>query len=528
MVTTSHKKWESSSANEREVVDDTAAASTDYFSLDAFVQNVKEVCEFFEVSIEATLVRTTILTPSMTLIRRLHREALLDFSQPRTLVPHETALRAEPSEFVPIPAVYAVLDGPSWRYGEPDYEERSLAEFAAGQEEIKRVPLEPHERRLFPYADYVLQRGSVRLPVRSAPLRPADEKRMRRNKVSVQYMGITSNVALVVRHHLSHFGSSVCQFVRVCAFRSMDQATMEALRQAWMKEIGYVPRGNRTEDAKEAAFVQQWQAAHDWLLGLELGDAKMHPRQASTLINTQSANGEPNSKDDEPQSIGEGAPDHSRSSSFANTKPTRREQTPISYPSETEASGSGDGERDPRVVSPFRTEAGFSAVSTPETTLPMDTVHVEQVLSEIRPLLQKDGGDVRVLNVDPAEATVTLQFMGACASCPALEDTVRFGVETVLRARFGENQIRKIILVSNDESPVVKQEERRLVDACEAMLDDLRPLLFSRGAVVELERVHQRVLYLRYEGPEAMLAEIRNTLKERVPDLERVEALAFD
>jgi hypothetical protein len=114
----------------------------------------------------------------------------------------------------------------------------SLQDIPIDPSKIKRVPLEPNERRLYPFADYVLQYGEKRVPVRSAPMGRIDQKRLRRNRVSVQYIGTSPNVALSVRHHLQRFGPDTCQFVRVCVFPSMDVANMEALKQAWIAEIG--------------------------------------------------------------------------------------------------------------------------------------------------------------------------------------------------------------------------------------------------------------------------------------------------
>jgi Fe-S cluster biogenesis protein NfuA len=491
------------------------------------MRNVKEVCEVFEESLEATLARTTILTPSSTLIRRLHREALLDFHQSCALVPTKTALEAAPTAFVPIPAVYAVLDGPSWRYGEPDDEERNLMKFAAGMEEIRRVPLEPHERRMFPFADYMLQRGSLRVPVRSAPLRAADEKRMRRNRVSVQYIGISPNVALVIRHHLNQFGSDVCQFVRVCAFRSMDEPMMEALRQAWMEEIGYIPRGNRVHDPDLGAFRERWEAAHEWLATLEAPAAGQTLLQPAPTVTNGQLDGS-NLTTGERNPVEKDLSDQRRSSLAKKKATTPQIETGDADPQEQTVIDARPEEHHRKVVSPFLQTVNDFPESAGASTLPLNMDTVEQVLSEIRPLLQKDGGDARVLSVDPEEATVTLQFCGACASCPALEDTVRFGVETVLQARFGENRIQKIVLVSSDASSGNAQETQRLVDACEAVLDDLRPSLFAQDAVVEIERVQGKVLHLCYQGPKAMLEEIQDTLIRQVEGIERVEVHAFN
>ena len=56
---------------------------------------------------------------------------------------------------------------------------------------------------------------------------------------------------------------------------------------------------------------------------------------------------------------------------------------------------------------------------------------IEQVLNRVRPLLQADGGDIELVDVDGNDATVRLT--GVCASCPAAHMTLHLGVEQALR-----------------------------------------------------------------------------------------------
>lgn len=56
---------------------------------------------------------------------------------------------------------------------------------------------------------------------------------------------------------------------------------------------------------------------------------------------------------------------------------------------------------------------------------------IEEALSELRPHLQADGGDIEVIDIDP-NGVVTLRFLGSCQSCPisfitteSIEDTIR-------------------------------------------------------------------------------------------------------
>ena len=56
---------------------------------------------------------------------------------------------------------------------------------------------------------------------------------------------------------------------------------------------------------------------------------------------------------------------------------------------------------------------------------------VEAVLSRIRPFIAADGGNIELIDVDSASATVRLS--GACAGCPTAHITLQLGVEAALR-----------------------------------------------------------------------------------------------
>jgi Fe-S cluster biogenesis protein NfuA len=55
---------------------------------------------------------------------------------------------------------------------------------------------------------------------------------------------------------------------------------------------------------------------------------------------------------------------------------------------------------------------------------------VEEVLDKLRPYLQRDGGDVQLVDVE--EGIVKLRLMGACGSCPSSTITLKAGIERAL------------------------------------------------------------------------------------------------
>lgn len=61
-------------------------------------------------------------------------------------------------------------------------------------------------------------------------------------------------------------------------------------------------------------------------------------------------------------------------------------------------------------------------------------LRVESALDQIRPYLEADGGNVRVLEVTD-EMILKLELLGACGSCPMSTMTLKAGVEqAVLKA----------------------------------------------------------------------------------------------
>jgi len=63
--------------------------------------------------------------------------------------------------------------------------------------------------------------------------------------------------------------------------------------------------------------------------------------------------------------------------------------------------------------------------------LELNPTNVEQVLDELRPYLQADGGNVELVEIDGP--VVRLRLQGACGSCPSSTMTLKMGIERKLR-----------------------------------------------------------------------------------------------
>ncbi|MCW2924223.1 MAG: Nitrogen-fixing NifU domain protein [Thermoleophilia bacterium] len=57
---------------------------------------------------------------------------------------------------------------------------------------------------------------------------------------------------------------------------------------------------------------------------------------------------------------------------------------------------------------------------------------VEEALERVRPHIQADGGDVRLVEIEDSSIAI-VQLSGACVGCPMSEITIRHGIEATLR-----------------------------------------------------------------------------------------------
>lgn len=60
------------------------------------------------------------------------------------------------------------------------------------------------------------------------------------------------------------------------------------------------------------------------------------------------------------------------------------------------------------------------------------TVNVERALEEIRPFLNSDGGDIKLISIE-GDKHVTVRLEGACTSCSVNQMTLKAGVETTIK-----------------------------------------------------------------------------------------------
>lgn len=68
---------------------------------------------------------------------------------------------------------------------------------------------------------------------------------------------------------------------------------------------------------------------------------------------------------------------------------------------------------------------------------------VKKALDKIRPSLQADGGDVKLIGVH--DDVVKVQLTGACGGCPFSQMTLKMGIERLLKQEIPE--IKEVVAI---------------------------------------------------------------------------------
>lgn len=69
---------------------------------------------------------------------------------------------------------------------------------------------------------------------------------------------------------------------------------------------------------------------------------------------------------------------------------------------------------------------------------------VQAALDKVRPALQRDGGDVELVDVS-ADGVVKVKLKGACGGCPMSTMTLKMGIERTIKQSVPE--IKEVVQV---------------------------------------------------------------------------------
>lgn len=84
---------------------------------------------------------------------------------------------------------------------------------------------------------------------------------------------------------------------------------------------------------------------------------------------------------------------------------------------------------------------------------------VNDALQVIRPYLEADGGDVKIIDINDA-GVVRLELLGACGSCPMSTMTLRAGVEEAIKRAVPEVTSVEAINITSPNDPEAKLPNR--------------------------------------------------------------------
>lgn len=69
---------------------------------------------------------------------------------------------------------------------------------------------------------------------------------------------------------------------------------------------------------------------------------------------------------------------------------------------------------------------------------------VKELLNDIRPKLQADGGDVELIDITD-DGVVSVRLLGACGGCPMAQMTLKMGIEKYLKTKIPE--VKEVVSV---------------------------------------------------------------------------------
>lgn len=63
---------------------------------------------------------------------------------------------------------------------------------------------------------------------------------------------------------------------------------------------------------------------------------------------------------------------------------------------------------------------------------------VQQSLDKVRPAMQADGGDARIVECDEDKGFVSIEMLGACQGCPLSQLDFVYAIESLIRREVPE------------------------------------------------------------------------------------------
>ena len=75
----------------------------------------------------------------------------------------------------------------------------------------------------------------------------------------------------------------------------------------------------------------------------------------------------------------------------------------------------------------------FPSIKNREEQVDIDLDILNETIEYIRPVVQADGGDIKLASVD--NGVVNIEMLGACVGCPLSIATLKSGIERILKEK---------------------------------------------------------------------------------------------
>lgn len=83
---------------------------------------------------------------------------------------------------------------------------------------------------------------------------------------------------------------------------------------------------------------------------------------------------------------------------------------------------------------------------------------IDRALDSIRPYLEADGGNVRVIELTD-EGVVKLELLGACGSCPMSAMTFKAGIEEAIKREVSQVTAIQAVNITAHDDPDARMPE---------------------------------------------------------------------
>lgn len=128
--------------------------------------------------------------------------------------------------------------------------------------------------------------------------------------------------------------------------------------------------------------------------------------------------------------------------------------------------------KDP-VVTNELIEESEKEVESSEDDLEVVSMIKELIETRIRPAIQDDGGDIEFKGFDEETGNVFLKLQGACKSCSSSEDTLKNGIEQMMKHYI--DGVQEVIQILDPEEEIALKEFDRLEQKIKQKSQDSPP-----------------------------------------------------